>query len=328
MSRLTNKNVGETEDCLLPGPPITGLLEDLKINPSGKLPVSIKPSQSLKTADQRSYKAANAAPCNINEAIEMDSAPQFLRTKSCPALKLKSWLKKKRQTEIWGYWYQPRVADVLVRSKTYLYSKMKIPHETPPLLKLVHSDLIYSESRFDNIASHEKSWLNRGLPEELSDRKFFVINIQLYSMSCSLVQYFMFDECGLTGCARVDKMWEDFVGGTDQFRDQRLKIIPVIVNGPWMVKTTVPEKPCIIGTKVNNRYWEGENYFEVDIEADSSMLAIGILKLLKNYNNYSVNLIWVLEAKLISELPEKILAAGHIAYPVYSKATRLENMQS
>lgn len=328
MSTIVNGNVGETEDCLLPGEPIKRLLEDLKINQSGKLPKRIESSQGSKTADESSQKAADAALCNVIEAREVDSKPELMRTKSCPALKSNSWSKKMRQTAIWGSWCQPRVADVLVRSKTYLYSKMKIPHATPPLLKLVHSDLIHSESRFDNIASHEKSWLNRVRPEELSGRKFFVINIQLYSMSCSLVQYFMFDESGLTGCERVDKMWEDFVRGTDKFRDQRLKLIPVIVNGPWMVKTTVPEKPCIIGTKVNHRYWEGENYFEVDIEADSSMLAIGILKLLKNYNNYSVNLIWLLEAKLTSELPEKILAAGHIAYPVYRKAIRLENMRS
>merc|ERR1712173_527711 len=101
--------------------------------------------------------------------------------------------------------------------------------------------------------------------------------------------------------------YSNFVSGTDDYRDKRLKMIPIMTAGPWLARKTVPQRPCIIGTKVKHRYFKGPNYFEVDIETDSSAIAKGVLKVLQGYNNYSCSLIWILEAKEDAELPERIL---------------------
>jgi len=236
----------------------------------------------------------------------------------------KSWAVRERQQEVWGYWYQPKVADTYIRSKNYLTSRLKIPNGAPPLLELTHFDFFHINDRVDNLGSHKNSWLNRGCPHELKNRKFLIINIQVTAMSVMLVQYFVFNERGSTGCERVNKMWADFVKGSDSFRDQTLKLIPIIVEGPWLVRNSVPTRPCIIGTKVKNRYFQSGNYFEVDIETDASLIAKGVLSLLQGYSNYSVNLIWILEAITYEELPERILAAAHLGYPDYKKAISLE----
>merc|ERR1719320_707333 len=191
--------------------------------------------------------------------------------------------------------------------------------------ELVRCDLLHIKERLDNVGSHNNSWLKRACPAEIKGRKFLIINIQVTTMSVLLVQYFVFNEKGLTGCDRVDKMWEEFVQGTDSFRDRKLKLIPTIVEGPWLVRSSVPTRPCIIGTKVKNRYWKGVNYYEVDIETDASFIAKGVLSLLQGYKNYSVDLTWILEAVTPEELPERILAAAHLGNPDYEKAKNLEH---
>lgn len=240
--------------------------------------------------------------------------------------KWKSKLACNRQDEVWGYWYQPDTAGMNVRSKTYLSTSLKVANGAPPLLELVNFDFFSIENRVDDVGSHKNSWLNRACPAELKNRKFLIINIQIAAISVLLVQYFVFNEKGSTGCERVDKMWEEFVSAPDEVRDSRLKLIPTIVDGPWLVRNFVPTRPCIIGKKVRNRYSHGANYFEVDIETDASLAAKSILSILQGYSNYSVNLTWLLEAVKPEELPERILAAAHLGNPEYKKAISLENI--
>jgi len=236
----------------------------------------------------------------------------------------KSWATTERQNEEWGYWYQPDISKTSVRSESYLTSRVKIPNGTSPLLELVHFDFLQTNGRVDDVGSHKRGWLNRTCPDELKNRRFLIINIQVTAMSVMLVQYFIFKENGSTGCERVDKIWHEFVQGSDKARDKRLKLIPTIVKGNWLVRKSVPTKPCIIGTKVKNRYSKGANYFEIDIQTDASIIAKGVLSLLQGYTNYSVNLVWILEAVTHEELPERILAAMHLGYPNYKKAVSLE----
>ena len=38
------------------------------------------------------------------------------------------------------------------------------------------------------------------------------------------------------------KLWNDFIDGTDVFRASRLKLIPKVFQGPWYVTAAVPDK--------------------------------------------------------------------------------------
>lgn len=50
------------------------------------------------------------------------------------------------------------------------------------------------------------------------------------------------------------------------FHNSRFKLIPRIVEGPWLVKRIVGSVPCLLGTKVTTRYYRGENYIETNVE--------------------------------------------------------------
>jgi len=315
------------------GPPLQSQENVIKNTPESSKPdmeetsVDIKSTETVSTGVSLEENAGVQEDKHKEQEVELknsESSNRIIPQHKAP-IKKGSFAVTERQQELWGYWYQPEIANTSIRSKTYLTSRLKIRNGAPPLLDLTHFSFLNIKERVDNVGSHKNSWLNRGCPEELKNRRFLIINIQITSMNVMLVQYFVFNEQGLTGCKRVNKMFDEFVRGSNEFRDKRLKLIPVIVEGPWLVRNSVPTRPCIIGTKVKNRYAKGANYFEVDIEADFSYIAKGVLSLLQGYNNYSVNLIWILEAVTTEELPERILAAAHLGYPNYKKAISLES---
>ena len=74
-----------------------------------------------------------------------------------------------------------------------------------------------------------------------------------------------------------------FWNGDDEFRDARYKLIPRIVDGPWIIRKSVGTKPALIGKKLKQRYFQGPNYLEVDIDLGSSMVAARILSVVRDY---------------------------------------------
>lgn len=270
--------------------------------------------------------AVAAADAGNEKPSEASSQPVPKRPSppTNPAPSKKSWAVNKPVLQPWGTYYQPCVEDVNVRSKDYLQTSIKQPNGMAPLLELVHMDFFHAPQRVDHIAGNSASWLRSpSFPKELADRQFFVINVQVATMGITFVQYFVLNSSGTTGENNVDEMYKRFVSGTDDYRNHRLKIIPIMTAGPWLARKTVPQRPCIIGTKVTHRYFKGDNYFETDIETDSSTIAKGVLKVLQGYNNYSCSMIWILEGKTAEELPERVLCAANIGNPDYTKAHHL-----
>lgn len=78
-------------------------------------------------------------------------------------------------------------------------------------------------------------------------------------------------------------MLHKFWNGDDEFRDARYKLIPRIVDGPWIIRKSVGTKPALIGKKLKQRYFQGPNYLEVDIDLGSSMVAARILSVVRDY---------------------------------------------
>ena len=57
------------------------------------------------------------------------------------------------------------------------------------------------------------------------------------------------------------------------YRNERMKLIPSITLGPWVVKAAVGATPVLLGRKVVQRYFRGEDYMEIDIHIGSSVIA-------------------------------------------------------
>jgi len=101
-----------------------------------------------------------------------------------------------------------------------------------------------------------------------------------------------------------------FFEGDDKFRDKRFKLIPIIVDAPWVVRRTVPSTPALLGTKLKQHYFHGHNYMELDIDIGSSPLASRIVRLSLGYSkNLVIDLGFVLQGNDVDELPEILLGA-------------------
>ena len=50
-------------------------------------------------------------------------------------------------------------------------------------------------------------------------------------------------------------------------------MIPKVVDGNMVVKMVVKDTPAIIGNKLKQTYFRGDNYFELDIDIGSSNVA-------------------------------------------------------
>eukprot|EP00903_Cladosiphon_okamuranus_P008016 g7733.t1 len=96
----------------------------------------------------------------------------------------------------------------------------------------------------------------------------------------------------------------------DDFRNQRFKLIPSIVSGPFIVRKAVGNKPALLGRKVSQRYFRGPGYVETDIDVGSSIIAEKIVSLCRGCaRSLTVELGICLEGRCEEELPEKLIGA-------------------
>jgi len=111
-----------------------------------------------------------------------------------------------------------------------------------------------------------------------------------------------------------------FLGNNAQ-RNATLKIIPVIVQGPTIVKSTVSAKPAIIGKQlpIDYIYQPADpklglsEYFEIDLDIAASSVAKRILSVVySNTKNVTFDLGFVIEGQSKDELPEQMLLSGRI----------------
>jgi Protein ENHANCED DISEASE RESISTANCE 2, C-terminal len=110
-----------------------------------------------------------------------------------------------------------------------------------------------------------------------------------------------------------------FLLGDAKYKNETLKIVPVVVDGPWVVKSVVGGKPAIIGTKLPVTYVyqppEGNKqlYLEVDLDIAASSAARGILSVARSYTQIlTLDLGFVVQSNKDDELPEQMLVGIRI----------------
>lgn len=110
--------------------------------------------------------------------------------------------------------------------------------------------------------------------------------------------------------------YEKGVYPPEDIRNKRFKLTPLVVDGPWVVKATVPTQPAILGQKVVIRYFRGNGYVECDIHVGSSIIALQIVGLLRGYAKHFVSEVGVtLQGENEEELPEKLFASILLQHP-------------
>ena len=123
---------------------------------------------------------------------------------------------------------------------------------------------------------------------------------------------------GFTGAERSAAR---YLMGDDEHKNETLKIVPVVVKGPWVCKSIVGGKPAIIGTKMPVSYFyqpaEPEKgkaqYLEMDLDIVASSAARGILSVVRGYTNVlTMDLGFVIQGNQGDELPEQMLVGARL----------------
>ena len=111
-------------------------------------------------------------------------------------------------------------------------------------------------------------------------------------------------------------LFRRFVEGDDKFRNERFKLIPRVVEGPWIVQRAVGAQPALLGQKLTQRYFRGPDYFEVDVHVDSSVIASQITRMCRNKaKNIVVDIAVLNQGETPAELPEMLMGAFQMRYP-------------
>uniref|UniRef100_A0A7S4RAP7 Protein ENHANCED DISEASE RESISTANCE 2 C-terminal domain-containing protein n=1 Tax=Ditylum brightwellii TaxID=49249 RepID=A0A7S4RAP7_9STRA len=112
-----------------------------------------------------------------------------------------------------------------------------------------------------------------------------------------------------------------FLMGDDKHKDKTLKIVPMVVDGPWVVRGVVKGKPAILGTKmpVNYVYHPANKkkghaeYLEADLDIVASSVARRILSVVKGYCSVlTMDLGFVIQGDKNNELPEQMLVGTRL----------------
>ncbi|KAF7809434.1 protein ENHANCED DISEASE RESISTANCE 2 isoform X1 [Senna tora] len=199
-----------------------------------------------------------------------------------------------------------------VRSKQFCYDKSKIP-AGKHLMDLVAVDWFKDTKRMDHVAKRQ------GCAAQVASEKglfSIIFNLQVPgSTHYSMVFYFVTKEL-VPG-----SLMQRFVDGDDEFRNSRLKLIPSVPKGSWIVRQSVGSTPCLLGKAVDCNYIRGPKYLEIDVDIGSSTVANGVLGLVVGViTTLVVDMAFLVQANTTDELPERLIGAVRISHLELSSA--------
>mmetsp|Transcript_9611 Transcript_9611/g.19383 ORF Transcript_9611/g.19383 Transcript_9611/m.19383 type:complete len:701 (+) Transcript_9611:73-2175(+) len=222
-------------------------------------------------------------------------------------------------TNCWG---ESDPSDFRVRGPHYLQDRKKVPSQDF-LFPIRGVDLFLTDTCPQNVGSHASM-----LAGDLRKVPTFIINFRLpWGV---LIFYFEIPDLYvpfIRACYEADfdrsklpSMQSMSPGqrATCRFlltdmasKNKLLKIVPVVVKGPWVVRQVVGGKPAIIGNKlpINYIYEPGNDkqamYLEADLDIAASSAARGILSVARTYTNVlTLDLGFVVQSNEQDELPE------------------------
>lgn len=216
------------------------------------------------------FDPANERKVQITQSMSMESLAQI------GASSLGSIPPSTLPPEMWG---EPDLVTFRLRGKTYNQDKQKVL-SAPPLFKLVAVDVFEVPEPTRNIAANPKNRVY--LANQRGESTWcFVMNIMVPGPPyLCFVVYLEGDKKLIeedTPFGRIARPF--FYGNDDEFRNNRFKLIPRVVDGNMMIKMAVKDTPTLLGNKLKQYYYRGDNYFELDVDVGSSSVARLVLLL-------------------------------------------------
>ena len=238
-------------------------------------------------------------------------------------------------------WSRPDPSIFQVRGPNYLQDKKKIPSSSEYIFPCRGLDLFLTDACPQNVGNKFSNILMGG---KLRDVPTLIINFRLpwgiLLFYCEISTKFIpfLEASTLYGTeeykqlvsTKLQTILNEMTPGdrtvarwcmnNSEYKNKTLKIVPVVVDGPWVVKSVVGGKPAIIGAKLPINYVyqssDGPNqalYLEADLDIAASSAARGILSVARSYTQIlTLNLGFVIQANEQDELPEQMLTGARL----------------
>ncbi|KAL3822658.1 hypothetical protein ACHAXA_001811 [Cyclostephanos tholiformis] len=222
-------------------------------------------------------------------------------------------------------WSSPPSENFQVRGANYLRDKAKVP-SADYLFPCRGCDLFLTDNAPINVGRNRCI-----LGGKLRDLPTFIINYRLpwgiFVSYHEIPERFLpFLRRGnrygdldrplppMNGMTAGDRAVCKFFLSDKDAKNKAWKLIPVVVDGPWVVKRVVGGKPAIVGTKLPISYVYQppdrglSEYFEADLDIVSSAAARNVLAVVRSYTQVlTIDLGYVVQGSTDDELPEQMM---------------------
>ena len=171
------------------------------------------------------------------EEYSGDSEGQSLGTRPPPYLQPSMW----RESDSLGF---------KLRGKTYCQDKVKAT-SAKQLFKLIAIDLFEVPETTPNICGHPRNRVFQAM-QRGDDTWIFAVNIMVPGPPyLSFVAYFKGDRALIEADTPFGRIARPFFNGSDdEFRNNRFKLIPRVLDGNMIIKMAVKDTPTLIGNKL------------------------------------------------------------------------------
>ncbi|CAK0799801.1 unnamed protein product [Prorocentrum cordatum] len=205
-------------------------------------------------------------------------------------------------------WDAPDATETLVRGRMaladYLSDSRKIRSQSS-MLDLVDVHLMKSREEVVFYSQSSKSRI-KSLRKAGDSRFFFVLNFRLPPVHLCIT-WAVPEDCAWSRRPE-GVLFERFLRMSDKERNLRVKVLPKVTEGPWLVKTGMPDRPGIVGKKVDIVHNSGPSHTEMSVNCISSSTGRRIVNLLTGAaKHFSLELYLIIEGQRQDELPERIL---------------------
>merc|ERR1719253_1764444 len=222
-------------------------------------------------------------------------------------------------------WSSPPSTNFQVRGPNYLKDKKKVPSDDY-LFPCRGCDLFLTDNPPTNVGRNPSI-----LEGRLRDVPTFVVNYRLpWGVFLSYHEipdrFLPFLRRGhghgdlssplpsLTAASPGERTLSNFFLADTAEKNEVLKIVPVVVEGPWVVKKVVGGKPALVGQKLPISYTyqppDGPlaEYLEADLDIVSSAAARNILAVVRSYTQVlTLDLGYAVQGNRAEELPEQMM---------------------
>ena len=249
----------------------------------------------------------------------------------------------------WGAYTEDDLKGTMIRGATYLSDSVKVPCG-PALYTLAHVDIFYTrkeEARVLTVLGRPESFLRSSAHKQWAAAQAWssdpaaaslVLNFTFpgpKSTNMNLSLFFhrrvpptaalpspLSSDETLVGVdpARVrayDNVLRRFRQGSDAYRDGKLKIIPRVAEGGYIVRKSIGRVPALLGKKLKSTYTIDDSLNAMEITADvgSSKIAGRIINLIKKTaRSLVVDMTFLFQGDSGDELPESIIGGVRISH--------------